>query len=149
MITELDRVASKTPLTTLSMSRYEAQETPDEHCGPERLLEVLSNAYVSDAYLSIRRSNLELLDRYGKNAWLIGNYQLEDELRQLERELAETKREMDVVNLERQRRQEEVKGEMQMLEQTWRTGVGRVLETELAVEELREQIRQEMRRKAG
>jgi pre-mRNA-splicing factor SPF27 len=113
------------------------------------VLEVLSSAYVSDAYLAVRRANLELLDRGGKNAWLLGNYQLEDELRQLERELAETKREIDVVNLERQRRQEDVKGEMEMLEQTWRTGVGRVLETEVAVEELREQIREEMRRRAG
>lgn len=74
---------------------------------------------------------------------------MEDELRQLEKELADTKREIDIVNLERQKRQEEVKGEIQMLDQTWRKGVGRVLETELAVEELKEQIRQEMRRKAG
>lgn len=147
--TELDRVASKTPLTTLSLSRYEAQETPDAAAPTSRLLEVLANAHVSDAYLAIRRANLELLERGGRNAWLVGNYQLEDELRQLEKELADAKREMDIVNLERQRRQEDVKGEMQMLEQTWRTGVGRVLETELAVEELREQIRQEMRRKAG
>lgn len=149
MTTELDRIASNTPLTTLSLSRYEAQETPEQDAPTSRLLEVLSNAYVSDAYLSIRRANLELLDRSGKNAWLLGNYQLEDELRQLERELADTKREIDVVNLERQRRQEDVKGEMEMLEQTWRTGVGRVLETEVAVEELREQIREEMRRRAG
>jgi pre-mRNA-splicing factor SPF27 len=67
----------------------------------------------------------------------------------LEKELADTKREIDLVNLERQKRQEEVKGEMQMLDQTWRKGVGRVLETELAVEELKEQIRQEMKRKAA
>lgn len=149
MATELDRVASDTPLTTLTLSRYEAQETPAHGAPASRLLEVLSNAYVSDAYLAVRRANLELLDRGGRNAWLLGNYQLEDELRQLERELAETKREIDVVNLERQRRQEDVKGEMEMLEQTWRTGVGRVLETEVAVEELREQIREEMRRRAG
>lgn len=149
MATELDRVASSTPLTTLTLSRYEAQETPPDSAPASRLLEVLSNAYVSDAYLAIRRANLDLLDKCGKNAWLMGNYQLEDELRQLEKELADTKREIDLVNLDRQRRQEDVKGEMQMLEQTWRTGVGRVLETELAVEELREQIRQEMRRKVA
>jgi pre-mRNA-splicing factor SPF27 len=37
---------------------------------------------------------------------------------------------------------------MHTLEETWRKGVGRVLETEVAVEELKEQIRNEMRNRS-
>lgn len=109
--------------------------------------EVLDSAHVSDAYLAARRQNLELLDRHGKNAWLIGNHQLEAELRMLEKELGDVKREVDIVNLERQRRQEEVRAEIQMLEETWKKGIGRVLETEVAVEELKREIREELRAK--
>ncbi|CAH0004829.1 unnamed protein product [Clonostachys byssicola] len=146
--TELARVSSKTPLHPLDLSRYEAQETPPADAPTDRLREVLENARVSDAYLASRRQNLELLDAYGKNAWLVGNHQLEAGLRRLEGELADAKREIDIVNIERQRRQEDVKGEMHTLEETWRKGVGRVLETEVAVEELKEQIRNEMRNRS-
>ncbi|KAL6866047.1 hypothetical protein ACO1O0_002147 [Amphichorda felina] len=145
--TELARVASQTPLQPLALSRYEAQETPAADAGPDRVREVLDSAHVSDAYLAARRQNLELLDRHGKNAWLIGNHQLEAELRMLEKELRDVKREVDVVNLERQRRQEEVRAEIQMLEETWKKGIGRVLETEVAVEELKREIREELRAK--
>lgn len=102
---------------------------------------------MSDAYLASRRQNLELLDKYGKNSWLIGNHELEGELRRLEQELADTKREVDLVNLERQRRQADVKGEMELLEENWRKGVGRVLETEVAVEEVKREIREELRKR--
>lgn len=70
---------------------------------------------------------------------------MEAELRRLEAELAEIKADVDRVNVERRRRQEEVRGEMEMLEDGWKKGVGRVLETEVAVEELRAKIREELR----
>ncbi|KAG9251994.1 Pre-mRNA-splicing factor SPF27 [Emericellopsis atlantica] len=142
---ELERVAAQAPLQPLTLSRYEAQETPSGDAGADRLKEVLDNAHITDMYLSSRRQNLELLDRYGKNAWLIGNHELEGELKRLEAELAATKKEVDLVNLARQRRQEDVRGELTMLEETWKKGVGRVLETEVAVEELKSQIRAELR----
>ncbi|UKZ77946.1 hypothetical protein TrVFT333_005680 [Trichoderma virens FT-333] len=86
---------------------------------------------------------------HGRNAWLLSNYHLEAELRSLERDLAATKRDMDLLNAARASRQNDVKAEMQGLEQNWREGVGRVLETEIAVQELREQIRQELRSRAS
>ena len=74
---------------------------------------------------------------------------MEEELKTLEKDLAETKREIDLVNLARKQRQEEVKAEMDGLEETWKKGVGRVLETEVAVEELRREIREQMRRQGS
>lgn len=65
----------------------------------------------------------------------------------MENELAEAKKEVDLVNLERQRRQADVKGEMDLLEDNWRKGVGRVLEVEVAVQEIRREIREELRRR--
>ncbi|RTE72322.1 hypothetical protein BHE90_013269, partial [Fusarium euwallaceae] len=110
--------------------------------------EALPSAAVAHSYLSSRLTNLELLDKWGKNAWLLGNHALEAELQALERELAATKREVDLVNLERQKRQGAVGAEIKALDDTWRAGVGRVLETEVAVEELRGRIREELARRA-
>jgi pre-mRNA-splicing factor SPF27 len=152
--TELDRLAAAgsgpaPPQQPLDLSRYEAQEPPSQGSSPSALRAVLESAYVSHAYLDARTQNLELLDRWGKNAWLVGNYHLEAELRALEAELAVVKREMDVVNHDRKRRQDAVKAEMLTLDDNWRKGVGRVLETEIAVEELRARIREELRSKAA
>ncbi|KAL5089462.1 hypothetical protein Trisim1_005738 [Trichoderma cf. simile WF8] len=162
---ELTRIASSAPSQPLDLSRYEAQELPPPPTkkstrskksssaaaasAVEASRQPLSNAFISSSYLSSRAQNLSLLDSHGRNAWLLSNYHLEAELRSLERDLAETKRDMDLLNAARASRQNEVKGEMQGLEQNWREGVGRVLETEIAVQELREQIRQELRSRAA
>ncbi|KAL7930807.1 breast carcinoma amplified sequence 2 [Trichoderma chlorosporum] len=163
---ELARVASSAPSQPLDLSRYEAQELPPPPAKKstrskkssattataatvEASRRPLSNAFISSSYLSSRAQNLSLLDSHGRNAWLLANYHLQAELRSLERDLAATKRDMDLLNAARASRQNDVKAEMQGLEHNWREGVGRVLETEIAVQELREQIRQELRSRAG
>lgn len=66
-------------------------------------------------------------------------------LSSLEKELQDTKEAIDRTVLERQAAQEAVKGEIGMLEKSWREGVGRVLEVEVAAEGLRGQILEERR----
>ncbi|OLN85858.1 Pre-mRNA-splicing factor SPF27 [Colletotrichum chlorophyti] len=153
---ELERVASKQPIKAIDLNRYQTQEPwiPNS-TGPttaedrERLADLLRKAYTSFAYLDARAQNLTLLDKYGKNAWLIGNWGLENELKILERDLAETKRQIDVLTVARRRQQEEVAAEMKGLEETWKKGVGRTLETEIAVEQLRREVLQEMKARGG
>ena len=152
MQTEQQRIASQAPLDTFDKHRYEAQEAPapgQEDSSSETLRQPLERAYVSSSYLASRNQNLALLDRAGKNAWLLSNYHVEAELRAIEAELAATKREIDLVNAARATRQNDVKAEIQGLEETWRKGVGRVLETEVAVEELRSKIREELKAKSA
>ncbi|PTB64244.1 hypothetical protein BBK36DRAFT_6571 [Trichoderma citrinoviride] len=156
---QLSRISSSQPPPPLDLSRYEAQELPepsssssdssDKTAHHEATRRALQNAFVSASYLASRAQNLALLDAHGRNAWLLANYHLEAELRSLERDLAATKRDIDLVNAARAARQTDVKAEMQTLEQNWREGVGRVLETEIAVQELREQIRHELRSRAA
>ncbi|KAG7288653.1 hypothetical protein NEMBOFW57_005007 [Staphylotrichum longicolle] len=139
---ELDRLAaspdpSKSKLAgALDLSRYEAPDPPANPT-PETLQSTLARAYTAQSYIASRRAHLALLDSYGKNAWLVGNYQLEGELRALERELAEARREIDLVTLRRKEAQGQAGPEMRSLEDAWRSGVGRVLEAEAAAEGLR------------
>ncbi|TPX13276.1 uncharacterized protein E0L32_006249 [Thyridium curvatum] len=148
---ELARVGAhpRQPLRAIDLSRYEAPELPDvatdssstANCpSAEDLRSALERAYASRAYLAQRRAHLALLDSHGKNSWLVGNWQLEAELAGLEAELAAARRDVDLVTLRRQKAQADVAGEVATLEENWRRGVGRVLETELAAEELRQKV---------
>ncbi|KAI0142244.1 Pre-mRNA-splicing factor SPF27 [Xylariaceae sp. FL1272] len=142
---ELDRIASKKPLSAVDLSRYEAQETLPPSSSPSSLVAPLSQAYTTKTYLSTRQIHLDLLNQFGKNAWLISNWQTESLLASLERDLAATKKEIDIVNIQRQRVQSENADELRSLEETWKKGVGRVLETEIATEALRQQVLERQR----
>ncbi|CAK7220456.1 hypothetical protein SCUCBS95973_004162 [Sporothrix curviconia] len=134
------------PLRAIDMSRYEMDEdTPEDN---DATVVAVTKAYTSQTYLRGRRAHLALLDRFGKNAWLVSNWQAEADLKSLEADLAETRKAVDLVTVQRQRAQNEAAGELQSLEETWRTGVGRVLETEAAAEELRLQILDTRRQRA-
>ncbi|KIW02641.1 uncharacterized protein PV09_06081 [Verruconis gallopava] len=151
---ELERIASKAekqPGTGIDVSRYEADalEAPprtsphSDERHPEILAQwrqKLQRAYGLKTYLDGRLVNLNLLETYGKNAWLIGNSQLEEEVRSLDRELAEMKRQVEEVEEQRRRKQEAVKGEMEGLEESWRRGVRGIVEVELATEGLKQEI---------
>ncbi|PSS27398.1 hypothetical protein M430DRAFT_32145 [Amorphotheca resinae ATCC 22711] len=145
---ELSRIEAKQPLKAIDLSRYEAVEPPatsphSDEKHPETLQTwraALARAYTAHAYLASRQNNLHLLEQFGKNSWLVGNAQLEDELRALERELAERKTEIDLLVVERRGAQEAVAAEVKGLEEAWKRGVARVLETEVAAEALRREI---------
>ncbi|KAK6196664.1 cysteine desulfurase [Pestalotiopsis sp. IQ-011] len=143
---ELERVAAKRPLEAVDLKRYEEQEELSAASSDERRA-ALAQAYTANTYLTSRHTHLSLLDSFGKNAWLVGNWQTEAELAALERELADTKRDIELVNNARRRAQLDISGELTGLEDTWKKGVGRVLETEIAVESLRREVLE--RRRAG
>jgi pre-mRNA-splicing factor SPF27 len=151
---ELSRKEAGAPLIGgIDLSRYEAPEPPtrasdNDPPALDEWRQTLQKAYVSYSHLTKRHENLSLLEEGGKNAWLIGNSQLEDILRGIEKELAETKETAEEVNKQRKIAQEASHGEMVSLEERWKRGVGSVLDVELASEGLRQQIL-EYRRQAA
>lgn len=155
---EHKRIAAGTKiLPAIDLSRYEALEPPpttdptSDEDKPEVLeqwKETLRKAYTSSTYLQSRLQNLSLLESYGKNAWLISNSQLEDILKSLETELANTKAEVEQVEGVRRAQQEAVAGEVKGLEEAWRRGVGRMIETEVAAEGVRGEILERRRQGA-
>lgn len=110
--------------------------------------EALVKAYTSSSHLSMRHANLSLLEENGKNAWLIGNSQLEEILRSVEKQLAETKETVENIHKERKLAQEAGHGELAGLEETWKNGVGATLDVEVAAENLRLQILEQRRQQA-
>ncbi|KAF2665906.1 hypothetical protein BT63DRAFT_416342 [Microthyrium microscopicum] len=135
----------------IDLSRYESDAleppnqtfpTSDEE-RPEFLnewRETLRRAYASSTYLSGRNTNLALLETYGKNSWLVSNWQLEAELKALDTELADTKRQAEELTEERRAKQEAAGAEMAVLEESWKRAVGGVVEVQVATEVLRGEV---------
>jgi pre-mRNA-splicing factor SPF27 len=143
-------------LSGIDMKRYEDVDAPEntdptsDEDKPEllqRWSKALKQAYTSSEYVEGRLTQLGLLEKFGKNAWLVGNSQLENILKDIETDLADVRKQQDEVESERRSQQESVQGEIQTLEETWKKGVGRVLETEVAAEGLKQQILE--KRRAG
>ena len=154
---ELDRKAAGRPVDGgIDISRYEAPEPPARSSDSggnstpnlDEWRQALQKAYTASSHLATRHENLSLLEESGKNAWLIGNSQLEDILRGIEKELTETKDTAESVNKERKIAQENSKGELIGLEESWKRGVGAILDVELAAESLRLQILEQRRQLA-
>ncbi|KAJ5085390.1 hypothetical protein N7532_010161 [Penicillium argentinense] len=138
---EIERKASG----GIDLTRYEAPEAPTRVSDTDapnlaEWKDTLRKAYISASHLSKRHENLTLLEEGGKNAWLIGNMQLEDILRGLEKELAETKAEAEEVNRQRKIAQESSSGELESLQQTWWRSVTAAMQVEGAADSIRKQI---------
>ena len=129
------------------MARYEAPEKPTDDSDLETWRKSLRQAYISSSYLSGRLTNLSLLEEFGKNAWLISNSQLEDILRDLEKELSERQASVEDVNKARKAAQEGSEAELVALEETWKQGVGKIIEVQLAADGVRREILQRRRNK--
>jgi len=121
-------------------SRYEAPEMPSDEADQETWRSNLRQAYISSSYLSDRLANLSLLEEFGKNAWLISNSQLEDILRDLEKELVEQRELTENINKARKAAQEEAKAELIGLEETWKRGVGKIIEVQMATDGIQREI---------
>ncbi|KAK3678951.1 hypothetical protein LTR78_001404 [Recurvomyces mirabilis] len=148
---EVARIGSgvaKDENTGIDMARYDAPEAPPSGSDKEAWNTALRQAYTSAEYLRGREINLSLLETYGKNAWLVCNSQLEDELRSLERDLEGRKLEVEEVEQARRAVQANAAGEVQSLEESWRKGVGRMIEVQAAAEGLRQEVLQRQRKGA-
>ncbi|KAI4202613.1 MAG: hypothetical protein LQ348_001492, partial [Seirophora lacunosa] len=140
------RIANKEPLDAIDTSRY---ELPDLSSAAPVTKTQLQQAYTSSHYLRERLQQLALLDEFGKNAWLVGNAQLEEILRGVEKELVDMRDSVEGVNRERKERQEAARGEMEGLDNGWRVGVGRVVEIEVEVGNVEERRRRMLREGAS
>ena len=149
ILSEHTRLASALPKvegTGIDLNRYSALERP-ANPSPSTWNETLRQASTSAQYLQTRSTNLALLETYGKNAWLVSNSQLEDELKALETEVEAAKVELEAVERERRVQGDSVGAEVEGLEKGWREGVGRMIEALAAGERVRGEILE--KRRAG
>jgi pre-mRNA-splicing factor SPF27 len=124
-------------LTAIDLSAYEVADAPTPSLPLPEVSNLVRQTAISATYLSHRLTNLSTLSSTGKDTWLTSNDTLSHILHAIETELASTKEDLDRLAVARRSAQDAVAGEMGMLDNTWKQGIGRVLEAEVAVEELR------------
>lgn len=132
-------------INAVDLSRYEAVDAPAPNASLEDIKSAVEKSAISSVYLAHRQQKLEKLNESGKEEWLAGNEAVSAVLGGLEKELASTKEQIDIIAHERQTAQTNVQGEMEGYERTWRGGVEGVLRTEVAAETLRAQILEQRR----
>jgi pre-mRNA-splicing factor SPF27 len=151
---ELERLQASEPKpegTGIDVSRYTADAIqapdrtfPDSNAlrseGLERWRETLRRAKISSTYLSGRNTNLALLESYGKNAWLVQNWNQETVRSRLEAELAEVNLNNEALTEDRRIKQDAAAAEASVLEESWKKGVRGLVEVQLATEDLRRKV---------
>ena len=82
--------------------------------------------------MDLRLKNVELLKKYGSNAWRLSNFQQEQDIRMLSEQLDAVKAETNEINRLRQKDQTEVGSKLALLEKRWTELISRGLQLEVA-----------------
>lgn len=104
---ELERVSSgakPAPGTGLDVQRY-SLPAPPSNAPLESWKKALDNAGSQLEHQQLRLSNLELMQKYGSNAWRVANFLVEKEIERLEKQTEEVKLRTEELNRERKARQ--------------------------------------------
>ncbi|KAG0221724.1 Pre-mRNA-splicing factor SPF27 [Mortierella sp. GBAus27b] len=160
---ELDRVRRGKPMEPkLDLSRYQlelpsslsaslsaeegSQQTPSasEELPDGRVLwlQAVENANAQLEHQNQRIMNLELVQKFGGNAWNVHNYQMEYDLSLLRKALDDKRAEVLELNKLRKRDQLEVAETMQRLEAKWAEMVSATLQVEVASASLQVELEQ-------
>jgi pre-mRNA-splicing factor SPF27 len=125
------RHTSGAPLPPPDTSRYRL-DPPTESAAedPAAWQAALDNAKAQLEHQALRIQNLELLHKYGGNAWRASNASVEAAIAAQTRELSSLTAQIDSVNKTRKIQQQAAGAELSVLEGQWRSLVGKNAELE-------------------
>ncbi|KAF9965961.1 hypothetical protein BGZ70_003683 [Mortierella alpina] len=123
--------------TTITPSASE--ELPE---GRATWIKALENANAQLEHQNQRILNLELVQKFGGNAWNVHNYQLEYDLSLLQKAVDEKKAEVIELNKLRKRDQLDVAESLQRLEAKWAEMISSTLQVEVASASLEAELEQ-------
>ncbi|KAI8060361.1 Pre-mRNA-splicing factor SPF27 [Gongronella butleri] len=141
---EWARVGKKQPLEAMDISRYELKG-PDDEDDVDAWKEAVNNTKAQLESQAGSMFNLELLQKYGANAWRVHNYQLEAYLKQIQNETELYRNEIRTINRQRKEDQTEAASTLQSLENKWSDLVTQNLQVEIACAALESEV-EELRR---
>ncbi|KAI9336744.1 Pre-mRNA-splicing factor SPF27 [Obelidium mucronatum] len=121
-----------TPLNAIDTSRFRLEPPSNPH-SEEDWKAAVDNAHAQIEHQQNRLVNLELINKFGANAWKLHNFQLEAGIAQQKQELLD-------LNKERKIEQTRAGGELRQLEEKWSDLVDRVLRVDIANQVLEAEI---------
>jgi len=141
MKAELDRVAARQPMDTLSMKRYELPTPPaGKMTDVSAWNECVDNSMAQLEHQRTRIENLDLMLVYGCESWKVYNSVLQNMLTKVQTQLADVKKEIQEVNWARKNQQSQVGDKLKQLESQWVGLVSKNYEIETALVELENQL---------
>ncbi|KAF9409795.1 hypothetical protein BGZ94_001856 [Podila epigama] len=134
--------SSTTSLTSTTESSIQVSASEELPEGRAQWLRALDNANAQLEHQNQRILNLELVQKFGGNAWNIHNYQLEYDLSQLKKKVDEKRAEVTELNKLRKKDQLEVAESLQRLEAKWAELISSTLQVEVASAALETELEQ-------
>ncbi|KAK3831423.1 MAG: Pre-mRNA-splicing factor SPF27 [Linnemannia elongata] len=125
--------------STETITPSASEELPE---GRAQWLKALDNANTQLEHQNQRVLNLELVQKFGGNAWNIHNYQLEYDVSLLRKAVDEKKAEIMELNKLRKRDQMDVSESLQRLEAKWAEMISSTLQVEVASASLQAELAQ-------
>ncbi|KAG0030801.1 hypothetical protein BGZ81_002159 [Podila clonocystis] len=165
---ELDRVRRGKPMEQLDLARYQlhpptstdststspsidangsplpAQPSASEELpeGRAQWTQAIENANAQLEHQNQRILNLELVQKFGNNAWNIHNYQLEYDLSQLRKQVDDKRAEVMELNKLRKRDQLDVAESLHRLETKWGELISSTIQVEMASATMEQELEQ-------
>ncbi|CAN7939010.1 unnamed protein product [Ixodes hexagonus] len=141
MKTEFERLQSRLPMEMMSMKRYELpQPAAGKTTDVASWSECVDNSWAQLEHQATRIANLELMARYGCEAWKAYNAALVRMLHQLQKQLQDLRKQIQEVNWQRKTSQTEAGEKLKNLEVNWVSLVSKNYEIERACVELEKEI---------
>lgn len=141
MRNEFQRIESGMRMETMNTKRYELPAPPAGKLSEiQAWQESVDNSFAQLEHQSIRLLNLELLQKYGCEAWKAGLEVLVGLNAKAQKDLTELKKEIQDVNWNRKNKQMQTGEQLNRLNNQWVTLVSRNFEIESAIKQLEQQI---------
>ncbi|CAG8528200.1 5366_t:CDS:2 [Diversispora eburnea] len=133
--------SKRKPIIEMDTNRYKLPD-PEDKTDLESWKKAVDNSKSQLNHQNLRSYNLELLQKYGANAWRVHNFQLEHELQQYQKTLEEYKQNILELNKQRKSEQLQAGNQIENLELKWTEMIGKTLQVEVACASLETEIQQ-------
>eukprot|EP01059_Diplonema_ambulator_P007855 TRINITY_DN17371_c0_g1_i1.p1 TRINITY_DN17371_c0_g1~~TRINITY_DN17371_c0_g1_i1.p1 ORF type:complete len:224 (+),score=64.83 TRINITY_DN17371_c0_g1_i1:56-673(+) len=138
---EMMRVAQGKAPAPLDRSRYDIAPPKGANDGDMAAwTKAIQNAQAQYQHQVVRNTNLELLNEYGKDAWLGVNEQTKREVAQTEERIAAAKRKIDDLNSFRKHKQRKAARTLREAESEWMELCAKNLRIQLETEKLEREM---------
>ncbi|ORY92214.1 Pre-mRNA-splicing factor SPF27 [Syncephalastrum racemosum] len=144
---EWERTKRREPLEALDTERYQLSAPGEDD--PEAWQAAVNNSKAQLEAESNRLINLELLQKYGANAWRVHNYMLEAHLKRIQAANEDMKNKILQINRERKMDQTQAAGSLRSLEDKWSDLVSQNLQVDIACTALEQEVEELQRYKAS
>ncbi|KAI8377400.1 Pre-mRNA-splicing factor SPF27 [Radiomyces spectabilis] len=147
---EWQRVSKKEPLDALDTTRYELQGPTDDKADDVQAWQAaVDNTKAQLESQANSMFNLELLQKYGANAWRVHNYQMENYLKHIKKATEEYRSQIREINRQRKADQMQAAGSLRSLENKWSDLISQNLQVDIACSALENEVAELRRYKAS